>query len=156
MQINISISDMKVSKNQDDILVTHALGSCIGLTIHDRKNFVGGMIHFMLPGTTNKNIDNPLMYAETGIPLLLSEFEKKGGKVKSAVLKAAGGALINDDKEYFNIGKKNILALKKILWKYNLLLESSDLGGDFYRTMRLFLIDGKVTCKNHIKGEWEI
>ncbi len=152
----VSISDMKVSTNPNDEIVTHALGSCVGVTIYDPRNKIGGMLHFMLPGTTTNKKDNPLMYADTGIPMLLREFEKKGGNLKSAVVKAAGGALINDSKEFFNIGKKNVLALKKVLWKYNLLPENQDLGGDYYRTMKLYLSDGKVTCKNHIHGVWEI
>ena len=99
MQYVVSIADMKMSRNKKDIIVTHALGSCIGLTIYDPRNHIGGMLHFMLPGSNNGRIDNPLMFAESGVPVFLNKFEFIGGNIKGSVTKAAGGALINDAKE---------------------------------------------------------
>lgn len=49
MNIVVGVSDMKVSKDPDSVLVTYSLGSCIGVAIWDRMAHVGGMLHFMLP-----------------------------------------------------------------------------------------------------------
>lgn len=153
----VSVADMKLSANPADKIVTHALGSCIGLTICDPVKGIGGLLHYMLPNPQERDSSkNPLMFASTGIPLLFAEFEKLGGSIKQAQLKAAGGAAIGKGNDYFKIGKKNILALRKLLWKYNLTLSGEDTGGDYYRTIHLILRSGVLLCRNHAMGEWEI
>ena len=155
MIITVGISDMKFSQNKDDEIVTHALGSCVGIAIYDQQQGVGGLFHYMLPDTTDEK-NSPLMCASTGIPLFLNEFESLGGRANRSKIKAAGGSTINTEKDVLQIGKRNVLALKKILWKFNLLLEGEDFGGTTYRTMKLVMANGKVICKNHQQGEWEI
>ncbi len=49
MQLTVGISDMKISRNPQDFLVTYSLGSCVGLTLYDPSVRLGGMIHCMLP-----------------------------------------------------------------------------------------------------------
>jgi chemotaxis protein CheD len=51
-ELIVGISDLKVSKNQGDVLITYALGSCIGVTVYDPKARVGGLLHFMLPDSS--------------------------------------------------------------------------------------------------------
>ena len=46
--INVGISDLNIAK-VPDILVTYALGSCVGICLHDQVNGIGGMAHIMLP-----------------------------------------------------------------------------------------------------------
>ena len=45
----VGIGDCKVSKQPDDVLITHALGSCIAVMIHDPVAKVAGLLHYMLP-----------------------------------------------------------------------------------------------------------
>jgi len=45
----VGVADMKLSQNPGDVIVTHALGSCIGIAIHDPVACVAGILHFMLP-----------------------------------------------------------------------------------------------------------
>ncbi|MDA8404290.1 MAG: chemotaxis protein CheD, partial [Desulfobacteraceae bacterium] len=44
MKLIVGVSDMKVSSNKDDVLITYSLGSCIGVVIYDPKTRVGGML----------------------------------------------------------------------------------------------------------------
>ena len=69
MQVVVDMSDMKLSKNAEDILVTYSLGSCIGITLYDPVVMVGGILHFMLPDSSidiEKSRNNPFIYADTG------------------------------------------------------------------------------------------
>ena len=50
----VNISDCIVTPNTGDVLVTYALGSCLGLAIYDPVNKFGGLAHLMLP---NSRID---------------------------------------------------------------------------------------------------
>ena len=73
MRHTIGISDMKISDQSDDILVTYSLGSCIGVAVHDAAANVGGLLHFMLPqsGLDKARAEkNPYMFATTGVPEL--------------------------------------------------------------------------------------
>lgn len=150
-RIVVGISDMKVAGNIDDVLITHALGSCIGIAVYDPRVKVGGLLHYMLPDSKldlNKAKKTPAMFADTGIPFLFKSCYKLGAEKKRMIVKVAGGARILDDANYFRIGQKNITALKKIFWKNNVLVDGEDTGKNYNRTVTLDIATGKVVVKN--------
>jgi chemotaxis protein CheD len=143
----VGISDIKVSNKLEDIIITYALGSCIGLSVYDPVAKVGGLLHYMLPESTldeNKAKENPAMFADTGIPRLFKACYSLGADKKRMVVKAAGGASILDDTNFFRIGQKNIMAMRKIFWKNNVMITSEDTGLNYNRTVRLEMITGKT------------
>lgn len=147
----VGISDIKVSNNAQDILITYALGSCIGIVVFDPIAKVGGMLHYMLPDSNldqNKAKENPAMFADTGIPLLFKTCYKLGAEKKRMLVKVAGGASILDDTNYFRIGQKNIMAMRKIFWKNNVMIEKEDTGANYNRTLRLEMSTGKVFVRS--------
>ena len=60
------------------------------------------------------------------------------------VAHAAGGASIMDPQAIFDIGKRNYLALRKILWKAGILLAGEAVGGANARTVRLEIGSGRL------------
>ena len=60
-----------------------------------------------------------------------------------------------DDRGFFDIGKRNLLAVKKILWKSSLGAVGEDTGGEISRTVSLRVCDG-VTILNSGQREWTI
>ncbi|NTW17986.1 MAG: chemotaxis protein CheD, partial [Syntrophaceae bacterium] len=102
-EIVVGISDFKVSNNANDMLVTYALGSCIGVAVYDPVVKVAGLLHFMLPESSldaKKAGETPAMFADTGIPLLFKSCYKFGADKKRMVVKVAGGASILDDSNF--------------------------------------------------------
>jgi chemotaxis protein CheD len=147
----VGISDIKVSNGMQDVLVTYALGSCIGIVVFDPIAKVGGMLHYMLPDSNldqNKAKENPAMFADTGIPLLFKTCYKLGAEKKRMLVKVAGGASILDDTNYFRIGQKNIMAMRKIFWKNNVMIDKEDTGANYNRTLRLDMSTGKVFVRS--------
>ncbi|MBP8984772.1 MAG: chemotaxis protein CheD [Syntrophobacterales bacterium] len=146
----VGISDLKVSNNQEDVLITYALGSCIGVAVYDPQVRVGGLLHFMLP---DSNLDvekakaNPAMFADTGIPLLFKSCYRFGAEKHRMVVKVAGGASILDDTNFFRIGQKNLTALRRIFWKNNILIDGEDTGMNHNRTLSLRIADGVVKVR---------
>ncbi len=143
----VGVGDMAVSKNPNDHIVTHALGSCIGLTDYDPVAQVGGMLHYMLPDSTidnEKAASRPCMFADTGIALLFRELGRLGANRKRFIVKAAGGSQIMDAKGIFNVGRRNALALRKTLWKTAVMIDAEDVGGTKPRTMKLEIATGSV------------
>ena len=64
----VGVGDMKVSGTKSEEIITYALGSCLGVTIHDPVVGVGGMLHVMLPNSKvdpKKAEKNPYMFVDT-------------------------------------------------------------------------------------------
>ena len=147
----VGISEMKVTSNADDVIITYSLGSCLGLTLYDPVAQVGGMIHCMLPLSkidTEKAKKNPEMFVDTGVPLLMQQIFDLGAKRSRLIVKAAGCGQLLDDKKLFKIGERNYTVLRKILWKNNILINGEDVFGTKSRTMSLYMNDGRVTIKS--------
>jgi len=156
VNVVVGVADMKVSNHHEVILVTHCLGSCIGLGVYDPAARVGGLLHYMLPESKvddKKAKSVPLMFADTGIPLLFKACYKLGAKKSRMVVKVAGGSRIMDPTRVFDIGRRNYVALRKILWRNNVLIDAEDVGGNSNRTMRLNIATGELSMKVSGKGE---
>ena len=157
--VPIGIGEMKVSNFSGDVLRSYGLGSCIGLVILAPKQRVVGMIHVALPESKiNLQLakEQPGMFADTGVPFILQEMERVGCNISDLVIKIAGGASIMDPSATFEIGKRNILAVKKTLWRYRLGPVAEDVGDFISRTMSVSVDTGIVTVSSPRKGEWEI
>ncbi len=151
MTLTVGISEMKVSSNPDDILVTYSLGSCVGLTLFDPVARVGGLIHCMLPLSRldpAKAAAKPEMFTDTGVPALIQSVLNLGGSRKRLIAKVAGGASPLDDKGMFKIGERNYVVLRKVLWKNEILIAAEDVGGTIARTMYLHMATGITTVKS--------
>ncbi len=144
----VGVADMKMANQPDDIIVTHALGSCLGITIHDATACVGGMLHVMMPlSSTNpdKAKLNPYMFVDTGIPAFFREAYALGAQKSRLVVTVAGGANVqNIGNDSFAIGKRNYTILKKLLWKNGVMIAAEDTGGSHARTMYLEIGSGRV------------
>ena len=143
----IGVGDGAVSQARDTVLVTYALGSCVAVMIHDPVAGVAGMVHYVLPESSmsrEKSAARPWMFADTGIPLLLRIALEQGANKRRLKIFAAGGAQVMDDNSMFNIGKRNCLALRKILWKFGLVPHAEETGGDVARTVRMEVGTGRV------------
>jgi chemotaxis protein CheD len=143
----VGVGDMKLSNQSGDILVTHALGSCIGIAIYDPVAMVGGLLHFMLPDSSvNKQRaqENPWMFADVGIPLFFKKAYELGATKGHLVVKVAGGAQFLDDKEFFAIGKRNHTMMRKLFWQNGILIKAEHTGGTISRTMYLEMDGGRV------------
>jgi chemotaxis protein CheD len=151
MRITVGISEMAVSADPGETLITYSLGSCVGLSLWDSAAGVGGLIHSMLPLSKidpAKAAANPCMFVDTGVPALLQALFDRGAQRRTLVAKVAGGSQIMDEKGIFNIGERNCTVLKKLLWKNEILLSGEDTGGSMPRTMILCMQTGRTVLKS--------
>ena len=150
----VGIGEMIVTESPEHILVAPNLGSCIGMAVFDPVNRRGGLIHCLLPlskSDPEKAKARPCMFVDSGVVKLLDAILQNGANKKDLQIYIVGGAQINDPNNVFEIGKKNITILRKILWKNSLLIQGQDLGGDYSRTLSLEMATGEVWLKT--KGE---
>jgi chemotaxis protein CheD len=150
MEHIVGVADMKVSNRPGETLVTYSLGSCIGVVIYDPVVKAGGILHYMLPDSSideQKAVAKPYMFADSGIPRLFKAAYKLGALKHRIKVYVAGGAEILDQKGFFNIGKRNYMALKKIFFKNNVMVDKQDVGGNVNRTVRLEIATGDIYIK---------
>lgn len=145
----IGMADLKVSTDSSDVLVTYALGSCLGVTVHDPVARVGGILHVMLPQSMineEKARENPAMFVDTGVPKLIQDCIDAGAHKLRMIIVAVGGASTSraEGDDHFEIGKRNFIMLRKILWKTGLLLKSHDVGGAYSRTLFMEVGSGDI------------
>ncbi|MGH9627547.1 MAG: chemotaxis-specific protein-glutamate methyltransferase CheB [Bryobacteraceae bacterium] len=146
----VGIADCAVFKDPEAVLVTYALGSCIALSVYDPLIRVGGLLHFMLPEAnldSARALSNPYMFADTGIPLMLERIYQCGGVKHRLILNAAGGAQVLSEEDFFFIGKRNHLSLKRVLGKAGLRLHAEAIGGTVSRSVRLELRNGTLSVR---------
>jgi len=149
-KITIGISDLAVSNNVKDTLITYSLGSCIAVLVYDPTVQVSGMIHVMLPDSNiekmakNSISFNPYKYMDTGVPILIKKCVAMGAKKATMSISVFGGAQVFDREDYFNIGKRNYVSLRKILWQEGLLIRNEHVGGRVHRTVRIDVATGSI------------
>ncbi|MDX9752533.1 MAG: chemotaxis protein CheD [bacterium] len=147
----IGISDMVLSSHPNDLLITHSLGSCVGVTMYDPVLRLGGLIHCLLP-QAKMNLErakaNPYMFVDSGVQELLSQLFSRGADKRRLIIKVAGAGQFLDQKKIFNVGERNYTVLRKVLWQNNLLIRAEEVGGTVPRTMTLSIKTGVTTIKS--------
>ena len=147
----IGVSDAKASDNVATVLVTHSLGSCIAVCLYDPSPKVGGMLHYQLPDSKQdieRARQKPLMFADTGMHLLLNKLISMGANKKRMNIKIAGGAAMDIGPKGFDIGKRNYLAIRKVLWRNGMFIDAEDVGGSSPRNMYLDIENGAVSVRS--------
>jgi chemotaxis protein CheD len=159
MDIVVDIADLQVTSDPTVTLVTHSLGSSLGVTVWDPAAHVGGLLHYTLPDSSvapDKAAINPAMFADTGLPALFRAACELGAQSDRIVTRVAGGSSLLDDNGSFNIGKRNYAALRQILQQNGVLIKAGNVGGCCSRTLRLEIGTGRVTVLNHRDAETEL
>ena len=156
----VNFSEMKISSNPVETLVAFSIGSGIGITAHDPVGRVGGLLNFILPDSTHTDGTNPAkapcMFADTGIAAFLKALLEQGAKAETLKVVVAGGAQIMDQTGGFNIGQKNLEALKTSLGRYDIKIHHEAVGGTNSRTISLEIGSGASIIRTFGEGEQKI
>lgn len=146
-EIIVGLADCRVSNDPSSVLVTHALGSCMAVAIHDPVAGIAGLLHLMLPESSldpAKAALRPHQFADTGIPLLFYAAYALGAEKKRITVRLLGGAQILDPEGIFSVGKRNHLACRRILWAAGVMVHGEDVGGTVSRTAYLEPAGGRL------------
>ncbi len=148
--IKVGMADLNICKSPD-IITTIGLGSCIGLTFYDPVTKIGGLVHYMLPDSTQmRNNSNIAKFADTGIDELLKQVIRAGANRNRLVSKIAGGAKmfqVSGMSNVGNVGERNALAAKAKLRELRIRLIAEDTGLNYGRTVELHCDTGEFYIK---------
>ena len=149
-KISVGIADMKMTR-QEGILITYALGSCIGVSFYDPMIKLGALLHIMLPEKSGAKDGNVYKFADTGIHETLRKLSAFGATKSRMVCKIAGGAKMFEMKGgggLGNIGERNAQNVKRILMSEGLRVYSEYVGANYARTMLLDVATGQVYIRS--------
>ena len=80
----------------------------------------------------------------------MDKFYQKGSRKSDLIIRVAGGSSSKSDEneDFFQIGRRNFVSLRKYLWNEGLMLKAYDVGGHASRTVTLELESGKMLIKS--------
>lgn len=149
-KIVVGVGEMAVSRNPGFVLSTYALGSCVGIVAYAASARIGGILHLMLPDSSDfpeKSAAQPAMFANTGIPKFFASLFENGARRSDTKLFVAGGAAVLSGPDRFKIGERNILATKSILSVFGCHIVRTEVGGTINRTLHLNMDTGALVMK---------
>ncbi|MBR4384413.1 MAG: chemotaxis protein CheD [Selenomonadaceae bacterium] len=154
--IKVGMADYKVGRSPST-LISYGLGSCIGISLYDPQRKIGGLLHIMLPDSTQARAsDNPAKFADTGIPLLINDVIALGASRSRLVAKIAGGAQMfafANATDIMRVGTRNAESCKQILKRNGIRVIAEDTGGNYGRTVSIDLSTGSYKIKTIDRGE---
>lgn len=166
--VNVGVAEYFVTHNPH-VLASFGLGSCVGVALYDEKKKIGGLAHIMLPDSKAiSRPGKPGRYADTAIRAMVKEMERLGSRRKDIKAKMAGGACMFTIPGATNprnvpgpaigmqIGERNIEAAKKTLQELKIPLVAEDTGGNYGRTLRFNVSDGRVVISSIKHGTKEL
>jgi len=154
-EVVVRVADLRVG-TADDILITQGLGSCVAILLHDPEARVGGLAHVLLPSPALSRPDtNPAKFPQSAIPRLLELMMAGGAQRRRISARLAGGASMFaalSPPGTVQMGERNLVAARQVLRQHDVPLVGEAVGGDFGRTVRLSVGDGRVEVITVARG----
>jgi chemotaxis protein CheD len=151
----VRVADLRVGANED-ILVTIGLGSCVAIVLHDATAGVGGLAHVLLPSPAlSRKDENPAKFPQTAIPRLLELMAQRGANTRRVSARLAGGASMFAALAApgtIQMGERNSVACRQVLIQHGVPIVAQATGGDYGRTVRLWVADGRVEVSSVSHG----
>jgi chemotaxis protein CheD len=146
-ELLVRVADLRAGV-AGDILVTVGLGSCVAILLYDPQARVGGLAHVLLPSPAlTRYDDNPAKFPQSAVPRLLHLMAAAGARPERVTARLAGGASMFAalaPPGTVQMGERNLVAARQALDTHGVPLVGEAVGGDFGRTVRLRVSDGRV------------
>ncbi|NBS32336.1 MAG: chemotaxis protein [Planctomycetia bacterium] len=132
---------------QTDGLLKTFVGSCVGVTIFNRRRKLAGLAHVMLPESRGQS-SQPGKFADTAIPEMLRRLEKFcGGETVRWSAKIAGGAKMFAFQADTTVGDLNVAAIEHILAELDIPILAKCCGGKQGRRIAVDVATGTMTVE---------
>jgi len=154
-EVLVHVAEYKVGE-VGDTMVTIGLGSCVAVALHDADARIGGLAHILLPSPALSRRDpSPGKFPQTAIPLLVQDMVGRGARAARITARLVGGASMFTNLQpagTIQMGERNLVAVRAALVHHGIPLVGSAVGGDFGRTVRFFVDDGRIEISSVRRG----
>lgn len=156
---NVLMGEIAVSKDKENILETF-VGSCVALCLYDIHAKVAGMAHVMLPSSGKGKMPSKpgyfAKYADQAVETLLKMMLKNDVEKRRIKAKIVGGANMFSHEggtSLFNIGERNVQALRKLLKEHGIPIVAEDVGMNYGRKVKFSVELGDVVVSSRKEGK---
>lgn len=154
-EVLVHVAEYKTA-GAGESLLTIGLGSCVAIALYDADARVGGLAHILLPSPALSRRDqSPGKFPQTAVPLLLQDMVARGARAARITARIAGGASMFSNLQpagTVQMGERNLVAVRAALEHHGIPLVGSAVGGDFGRTVRLIVDDGRIEVSSVRRG----
>ncbi|MBO0664342.1 chemotaxis protein CheD [Jiella sp. MQZ9-1] len=140
-RIHIMQGEAKIARGEETVLTT-LLGSCVAACIRDPEAGIGGMNHFLLPGSGGADAGRTESFGLYLMELLVNELMKKGARRNHLEAKLFGGARTVDGLS--DVGAKNAAFAERFLQMENIRHLGGSLGGTRGRRIEYWPHSGRA------------
>ena len=131
-----------VSETKDQVLRAF-LGSCVGVSLVDRRAGIGGLMHILLPEPpAGQSVPYPEYYASEGMPVFLKTLLARGARTENMEACIAGGALVGpvDRRDLdLDLGGRSVELVESFLEWNGIPVKKSETSGFFTCSISLDL-----------------
>lgn len=135
---------------EEETIISTILGSCVAVALHDSKAQVGGLNHFMLPGSVDSRRgfnQESAKYGLFAMEILINELLKLGANKKNMVAKVFGGGHVLHASTAGNVPRSNVEFAMEFLQTEGIPIKASDVGGIQARKLFYYPVSAKVLLK---------
>lgn len=154
-ELLVRVADLR-SGLEHDTLVTVGLGSCVAIMLYEPEARIGGMAHILLPSPALSRVNsNPAKFPQSAIPRLIELMVAEGARPQRITARLAGGASMFAalaPPGTIQMGERNLVAARQVLNTHGVPLVGEAVGGDYGRTVRLRVCDGRVEVSTVAHG----
>jgi chemotaxis protein CheD len=108
-------------------VISTVVGSCVVVSLYDRRRFVSGANHFQFPFIGDKR-QATARYGNVAVSALIEMMLNNGSKLKHLEAQLFGGAH-NADTAVQNVGRENVGIARKMVTRKKIPIVSEDVGG---------------------------
>lgn len=131
-----------------DNSISTLLGSCVAVCIKDRDLPIGGLNHFLLPGSEGDPSQQSARYGVYAMEILINSLIKMGARKSNMEAQIFGGARVIATSGRESVGQKNCEFVRDYLGSEQIRIRSADVGGDRARRIYFFPATGRVQVLN--------
>ncbi len=156
----VGISDLEVAKAPATLSAV-ALGSCVGIILHDPVARIGGLAHVLLPSPHigRPRSDAPGRFAPSAVSALLDGLVGLGAEPSRLTARLVGGASMFAQLQpagSIQIGERNVHAVREALRRHGVRVVAEAVGGDFGRSVDFEVETGRVVVSSYAHGRMEL
>ena len=133
--------------DEQEIVITTTLGSCIAACLWDRDRRIGGLNHFMLPDGPADGALSGGRYGAFAMDQLIGELIKRGANRTSLEAKVFGGGAVIEGMNSIHVGERNTSFVLDYLRTERISVVSKDVLDIYPRKVAFLPHTGKALIK---------
>lgn len=154
--IRVGVGEFAVA-DHPTLLMTPALGSCVGVAVWDAYRRRGGLAHIMLPSPSDGSVDGRReRFATVGIPQMIEALADDTPPRRLVAKVMGGAAMFKSDNGLASVGERNLDEVRRQLGLLKIPILAEDTGGSHARTVELHLDTGVVVVRSYMYGIKEL